>query len=317
MELKPIGKTLENFFNSGLLEKDIIKAEDYVIVKNLIDKYHKYFLEKTLSDIELDWEPLYEELLKFRKENNKSERDRIKSLMLLYRKHITERFEKEPEYKDLIASTPKNLFENILSDFDGNNKVIETFSKFFSYFIGFQENRKNIYSNEDKSTAASCRSVNDNFPKFINNIAVYNLIKKNYPELLELRIKEIQNYMPNYNLNECFTVNYYNKVLSQKGIDNYNLIVQGKSVENGPKFRGVNEVINNYSQQNPEKDISLKRLRMSILFKQILNERDVYSYIPDKFESDQELLDSVKDYCDKLLYTSETENKRNISVLDE
>ena len=41
-ELKPIGKTLEHIQRNKLLEEDAVRADDYVKVKKIIDKYHKY-----------------------------------------------------------------------------------------------------------------------------------------------------------------------------------------------------------------------------------------------------------------------------------
>ena len=40
-ELQPIGKTKENIEKNGILQRDEKRAEDYKIVKGLIDEYHK------------------------------------------------------------------------------------------------------------------------------------------------------------------------------------------------------------------------------------------------------------------------------------
>ncbi|MBQ2025442.1 MAG: hypothetical protein II215_03110, partial [Paludibacteraceae bacterium] len=48
-ELKPIGKTLENIEKHGLLEQDTHRAESYVKVKEIIDEYHKAFIEECLN----------------------------------------------------------------------------------------------------------------------------------------------------------------------------------------------------------------------------------------------------------------------------
>lgn len=47
--LIPIGKTEENFNAQLLLEQDKERAANYKIVKNCIDDYHRYYIEKRLS----------------------------------------------------------------------------------------------------------------------------------------------------------------------------------------------------------------------------------------------------------------------------
>jgi len=52
-ELKPQGKTLENIVNNRLLEKDEKRADGYKILKKVIDEFHKYFINESLSNIKL------------------------------------------------------------------------------------------------------------------------------------------------------------------------------------------------------------------------------------------------------------------------
>ena len=54
-ELKPIGRTLEHIMSSGLLEQDQHRAESYVRVKEIIDDYHKAFIESVLDDFKLQY----------------------------------------------------------------------------------------------------------------------------------------------------------------------------------------------------------------------------------------------------------------------
>jgi len=49
-ELIPIGKTLEYIEKNGLLDQDKHRADNYVEVKRIIDKYHKQFIEDSLGD---------------------------------------------------------------------------------------------------------------------------------------------------------------------------------------------------------------------------------------------------------------------------
>ena len=43
-ELKPIGKTLEHIERKGLLTQDEQRAEEYELMKGIIDRYHKAFI---------------------------------------------------------------------------------------------------------------------------------------------------------------------------------------------------------------------------------------------------------------------------------
>ena len=61
-ELRPIGKTSENLQNSGLLEEDFKRSQDYVEVKSVLDEVHKKFLQDVLSDCDLSWQELADAL---------------------------------------------------------------------------------------------------------------------------------------------------------------------------------------------------------------------------------------------------------------
>ncbi len=52
-ELIPQGKTLEFIEKNGLLEQDEHRAESYILVKRIIDEYHKAFIAKSLVDFRL------------------------------------------------------------------------------------------------------------------------------------------------------------------------------------------------------------------------------------------------------------------------
>ena len=86
----------------------------------------------------------------------------------------------------LTAATPKDLFDTILpkwfgekSNPDLNEAALETFQKFTSYFTGFQENRKNVYSAEPIPTAVPYRIVNDNFTNFYRIFLFSKPFRKN------------------------------------------------------------------------------------------------------------------------------------------
>ena len=54
-ELKPIGKTLQFIINNGILEQDKHRADSYSQVKEIINEYHKAFIERGLTGFELKY----------------------------------------------------------------------------------------------------------------------------------------------------------------------------------------------------------------------------------------------------------------------
>lgn len=55
-ELIPQGKTLDYILRNGLLEKDQERADNYQLVKKMIDNYHKNYIEQALKDFQFNKE---------------------------------------------------------------------------------------------------------------------------------------------------------------------------------------------------------------------------------------------------------------------
>jgi len=66
------------------------------------------------------------------------------------------------------------------------------------------------------------------------------------------------------------------------------MIIGGYSVDERTKVKGINEYINLFNQENHEKFGTLKPL-----YKQILAERTTESFLPEKFENDKEVIESL------------------------
>lgn len=104
-------------------------------------------------------------------------------------------------------------------------------------------------------------------------------------------------YLNVESIQEMFQLDYYNMLLTQKQIDVYNAIIGGKTdEEHDVKIKGINEYINLYNQQH--KDEKLPKLKA--LFKQILSDRNAISWLPEEFNSDQEVLNAIKDCYERL-----------------
>ena len=52
--LKPVASTLENIQRQGILSEDLRRAEDYRMVKQIIDRYHRKYIKERLQDVALE-----------------------------------------------------------------------------------------------------------------------------------------------------------------------------------------------------------------------------------------------------------------------
>ena len=177
-ELIPQGKTLEFILKNGLLEQDNHRAESYIAVKKLIDDYHKAFIEKALDGLKLNL--LEDYFLYYNLKRDDNHKKQFADLHSKLRKQIAERFIKQEGFKNLFA---KELIKEDLQNFVKESELkdlVKEFENFTTYFTGFHENRKNIYSAEEKSTAISYRLIHQNLPKFIDNMKTFEKVKNSY-----------------------------------------------------------------------------------------------------------------------------------------
>ncbi len=326
-ELKPVGETagyLDDFKSQHLKEfvaTDKQRADDYLIIKELIDDYHRAYIEEKLSapvdpktgelflnsqDFE-DAYSYYQQLKvdskdpKHRETWEKTQAELRKKLVKafvgkadlfgekLIKQHLPEQLKKEGRWKE-------------------NKKAVENFNKFTTYFSGFHENRKNMYTDKDQSTAIAFRLMNENLPRFFNNCDKYKKLKEKYPELLFENNKDILAKLGVDSLNDVFTPSFFINLFTQTGIDNYQLLLGGKSEDTGEKLKGLNEQINLFRQQKQKEareqaqkeNKKAKKITdltgFTGLYKQILSDRQSASFILDEFENDRELLTKLNEF---------------------
>lgn len=310
-ELQPQGRTEEFITKNGIIQNDKILSENYKKVKPIIDKLHKQFIEKTLSNVSYDWKSLANAIKAFRKDKSKENREKLTKLQEVARKAIVDWFEgkngsadfqeeQKAYYKKLFG---KELFSELLIApemhlTDEELKQVTSFNKFTTYFTGFYDNRKNMYTADAKSTAIAFRLVNDNFPKFLADCETYEILKSICPQILEQVEKQFHdnNYFVGKNFNDIFTIPSYNQTLSQKQIDDFNTIIGGISGKEGTvKLQGINEAINIATQNKEFKDVlKNKPHKMMPLFKQILSDRETLSFVAEQFVDDTEALITVQ-----------------------
>jgi CRISPR-associated protein Cpf1 len=298
-ELKPIGKTLENMAMAEVLIKDEKLSEDYKKAKKILDECHKEFIESFLKATVLPVSKLQEYHDLFIQDKKDRDEKTFEKIGKELREEVTKLFKEEPykaKYdglfkKDKIDCMVDWIYEH--PEHRNDLKKIQDFKGFTTYFHGFDINRKNMYTSEKKSTAISYRIVNDNLPKTIGNIKRYNLIKEKAPDLdFSPILKEMEKEMKGRTLDELFSLENFNNVITQEGIDNFNSIIGGKALEKGKKIKGLNEYINLYNQTQKNKNNKIPKFTK--LFKQILSERKITSFLFDKFESRVDVVDGIE-----------------------
>lgn len=300
--LVPIGKTEENFNAKQMLKEDEERAESYEKVKGYIDRYHKSYIESVLSALSLSDLESYAELY-YKTGKAESDKKEMTKLEGNLRKQIAAALTKPDRYKAMFkADMIKKLLPEFLTDKEEKD-IVDEFEKFSTYFNGFFENRKNMYSKDEKSTAISFRCINDNLPKFLDNAKNFLRIKRFLP--LEKLNDDFASSL-GVTVEEMFTIDYFNSVLSQSGIDRYNSILGGYTHKDGTKVKGLNEYINLYNQQVSKMDKNERIPILKPLFKQILSDKESVSFIPEKFTSDDELLQTVNAF-----YKNSTEEMKS------
>ena len=160
------------------------------------------------------------------------------------------------------------------------------------------------------------RIVNDNFPKFLSNISVFEAIQKKCPAIITDVENELKDYLGNEKLSDIFTVQSFNKYLcqsgaaNQRGIDFYNQIIGGiVEKDKEQNLRGINQFLNLYWQQHPEFAKENKRIKMIPLFNQILSVRTSLSFKIEAINSDEELKLAILDCANKLEEKSKEDGK--------
>lgn len=304
-ELKPIGKTLEQIERKGLLTQDEQRAEEYDKMKEIIDRYHKKFIAMCLINCKLKVENTdnqNDSLEEYASLLSKSKRDisdenTLEKIKENLRKQIVKAFKEGNTYGDLFK---KELVKNHLPDFvtdEEEKQIVEHFSNFTTYFTGFHENRKNMYSDEAKSTAIAYRLIHENFPRFYDNLRSFAKIADSD---VSSHFSEIESafslYLNVEHLADIFQLDYFSYTLTQEQIEVYNYIIGGKTEEDGTKVKGINEFVNLYNQQN--KDAKLPLLKP--LYKMILSDRVALSWLPEEFDNDKDMLTAINEFYDSV-----------------
>lgn len=293
--LIPVGKTEDNFNKNLLLKKDKQRAENYEKVKGYIDRFHKEYIESVLSKARIEKVNEYANLY-WKSNKDNSDTKAMESLENDMRKQISKQLKSGARYKRLFG---KELICEDLPAFltnENEKETVECFRSFTTYFKGFNTNRENMYSSDEKSTAIAYRCINDNLPRFLDNIKSFQKVFDNLSDETVTKLNADLYNTFGRNVEDIFSVDYFEFVLAQSGIEIYNSMIGGYTCSDGTKIQGLNECINLYNQQVAKNEKSKRLPLMKPLYKQILSEKDSVSFIPEKFNSDNEVLHAIGDY---------------------
>lgn len=281
--LIPQGKTQENFENAKLLEEDEKRAEEYEKVKGYIDRYHKAFIERVLTDFSLPDLEAYSELY-YKSARTVEEAKQLSAFEQSMRSAISNRLQKDAQYKGLFDKAM--IREYLPSVLNAEEKLIaDDFYSFTTYFVGFNENRRNMYTGEGHSTEIAFRIVDQNLPRFLDNCRLRERVLSAVPAADLGYLKDAFGV----GAEEIFDLSFFHRAMRQSQIDIYNQIIGGYTEAGGIKKKGLNEYINEYNQKAEKKIPKLKPL-----YKQILSDRSSVSFIPEKFEDDNALLSALR-----------------------
>lgn len=302
--LLPQGETARFMQENGLLQADEDRAGDYKQAKKVIDAYHRHFVEGKLAEFSFGDDAL-EKFAKcfYALQANRSDKGALKKFSEAQKKlreelatHLQRDnflYAKKGELKNFIRETLPCFLDETnpqIEGVDNPRAIVERFEKWTTYFYGFNENRKNVYTKEAHSTAIAYRVVHENLPRFISNI-------KRYEKAKELRVvfAGIEN-PTDKTLDEIFNISYFNQCLTQSGIDGYNAVRGGRGTSATSREQGINEKINLYAQQHPDNKKTILDCKLEKLHKQILSDADRPAFRFDEIKTD-------KDLCGKIAQT--------------
>lgn len=290
--LIPQGKTKENLIAGRVLETDKKRAADYADVKKYIDRYHKKFIDEVLDGYKLPKLAKYAALYN---NHNRTPQDnqQLRKLAEELRDDISKRFTQSTEFKDtynLLSKKElikKELPASGLLYSEHEKEQVDSFASFTSYFGGYHNNRKNLYTGDGKSTEIAYRIVDQNLPKFLDNCNTSRSVLSALDEQSHRKLSELAG---SKTVDEFFSVDFFSECMTQEGIERYNRFLGGYIDDADIKHQGINELINLHNQQTGD-----RLPQMKMLYKQILSDRESGSFVLEKFTSDNEVLQSIRE----------------------
>lgn len=303
--LLPEGATRQHLVENNPMDSDAVSVDKTTEVKRIADEYHKYFINVCLSGITYNtflhedenllesFENLY---LKIKRTNNRKDRkevvDQFVKVSNTIRALLVERFTSNPIYEKLYN---KNLVTELIPSCPTICQDDKDFVTDFKTTLlnKYNYSRKNMYSDKADETAIANRLVNENFPRYIDNIQ--SLAKILESSIGTVIIEEIaisfDKELGDVSITDFFSLNSYPKYFTQKSIDRYNAIIKGKLHEEDNHVEGINSLVKKYNDTIKDRKQHLPLLKS--LHKSILSDVNIKSFRLPDYTNDAEMASDI------------------------
>jgi len=280
--LIPVGNTRRHLDEKLIIEADEHLAESYQKIKKLIDKCHKIVISEALeaSTVSTDLLEDYYSAV--------TAGEDVTGIEVKLRKEIADILTSHPYFKSLYGKDILTAVLPRVAETTEEHNLIEEFSGFVSYLKNYCDLKRNFYSAEESHSAVGYRTINENLPRYVRNMRVYEQLCA-YEIDLKLETALLKPHLGSVDLERMFQICGFNDVLAQSGIDKYNQIIGGVSTESG-KIKGLNELINLYNQQH-----KTRIPKFTPLHKQISSDSKTQSFVLDKYETDEEVFSAIEE----------------------
>lgn len=305
--LKPMFETQEFITRAQIIENDERRAEEYKEVKSILDDYHRNFIDSVLNGFAQkiythddddrntyeQWKSSLDNLWDCYLNDDTAKRStNLEVYRSVLRKLIADSFKNDPRYSRLDK---KELIKEdvpfFLKDDNDKKKIVSHFNDFTMYFIGYNQNRMNMYSAEAKASAIGFRLINQNLMRFIDNLIILkNKILPNLDSSVITQLnKDFECCLNTYSILDMFELNYYHEMLTQHQIAVYNAIIGGRVDEgNKTEIKGLNQYINEFAGE-------AKLPLLLPLYNQILSEKVAVSFSDEQFKDANALTSAIDD----------------------
>lgn len=298
-ELKPV-TDISNIAKE-LIERDEERNALASQMKNLMNELHKSFIDHILSrlpqtDKDMDCEISTKIEQFYECYGISGKEDEFSNLQAELRSMISKLFSQDGMYRKLFNKDVIQELRNYTNDSEDTSELLRQFDGFVGYFDNYFENRKNMYVAKEQTTAIAYRIVNQNMPRFMDNIKVFHKFCESSENIhLDEVYSNFEDCLNVANLNELFDIKNYVGCIRQADIDAYNYVIGGRVKEGeSEQLKGLNQYINLYNQNKPKAE----RLPLfKPLYKQILTDREKLSWLPDEYKSDAEMLKAIDSFC--------------------
>lgn len=328
--LRPDRVTTKNLKKDNPMSLDASSTDEIAQVKRIADEFHRYFINVCLSGLTYDTfskdnvnflESFVTLYLKIKALSNKKDKDSIKPAFVSaaneLRLLLVNQFINNPWYKDLFG---KELVAELIPACPTICQEDKDYVKDFktSFLSKYNTSRKNMYSAKANATAIANRLINENLPRYIDNIQTITKIL-NSPisvALAEEISRVFQDELDKASITEFFSIEHYPNYLTQKGIDRYNTIIRGKVHEEDNHVEGINSLVKKYNDGIKDKKQHLPLLKS--LHKAILGDANEESFrLPDYSDDAEMASDILSMYGDveKVVFGNPTNGFYNIKRL--